>query len=128
MLLGKITAISAILGGFAVILGAFGAHALKETLTVNHSTSYWDKAVFYQLSHAIALVAVSQKLNNYGERWLRCIAGVWLFGILLFSGSLYILAAGGPRWLGPVTPVGGLLLIIGWVFLAIVSLRRPPER
>ncbi len=128
MLSGKITAISAILGGFAVILGAFGAHALKETLTVNHSTNYWDKAVLYQLSHAIALLVVSQNVKHYGERWLRCIASVWLFGILLFSGSLYILAVSGPRWLGPVTPVGGLLLIAGWVFLAVASLRSPPER
>ena len=96
----------------AVVLGSFGAHALKDTLIAENSVSVWETAVRYQMWHALGLLLLSLFPNNQS---LQKAAGRCLIvGTLFFSGSLYLLATGGPGWLGPVTPVGGLLLIAGW--------------
>jgi uncharacterized membrane protein YgdD (TMEM256/DUF423 family) len=105
----------------AVILGAFGAHALKDQLTGFGTVTIWETAVDYQMWHALALLVVAQlALPPRAKR--TCILFLCV-GTLLFSGSLYCLALDGPRWLGPITPLGGLFLIIGWLTL-IVSLCR----
>ena len=105
-----------LLGFTGVALGAFGAHALKDTLAANGTIATWQTAVLYQLIHAVAL------LTSPGGPWVnRC----WIAGVVLFSGSLYWLALGGPKFLGPVTPLGGISLLLGWALLAWHAFRRP---
>ncbi len=115
-------AIGAVLGALAVALGAFGAHALQKRLPAAKLTTF-ETGVRYHFYHALALVAVGILGTVHPEAVLLRLSG-WLFvvGILFFSGSLYWLALGGPRWLGPITPLGGLALIAGWVLLAVASL------
>lgn len=104
------------LGFAAVALGAFGAHALRETLVSSGHTSTWQTAVLYHLIHSIALLAAP------ADKWAgRC----WIAGIVLFSGSLYWLSLGGPKFLGPVTPLGGLLLLAGWAFVIWNATKLP---
>jgi len=120
------TAAGAIFGLLGVVLGAFGAHALKETLTARESLGTWQTAVLYQFVHALALAAAaSWAASRPGGVLLTAVLVLWALGILLFSGSLYGLALGGPRWLGPITPIGGLALIAGWACLLVSALRAP---
>ena len=102
----------------AVVLGAFGAHALKSRLGTD-ALAVWQTAVQYHFWHALALLAVPRLTG----RWAR--ASGWLFvaGVLLFSGSLYALALGAPRVLGVVTPLGGGALILGWLAFAVAAIR-----
>ena len=109
-LLGSILAFS------AVLLGAFGAHALKETLSAYDSVQTWETAVRYQMWHAIALILLSM-ISLYNPI-PKMTGPCFTIGTLLFSGSLYGLALDGPKWLGPITPLGGLSLMIGWLLLA----------
>lgn len=110
--------ISALAGASAVTLGAFGAHALKARLEPAALVT-WNTGVTYHLVHALALLALSLFAHATGRS--VAVPG-WLFvaGIVLFSGSLYLLAAAGWRWLGPVTPLGGLCFIAGWLSLLFV--------
>jgi uncharacterized membrane protein YgdD (TMEM256/DUF423 family) len=109
---------AAILGLTGVGLGAFGAHMLKKTLLERQTTESWKTAVSYQLLHAIALLVISTRdtEKKSSVSW-NSIGYCWLFGALLFSGSIYGLSLGGPRLLGPVTPLGGTLMMIGWGML-----------
>lgn len=111
-------------GGLAVILGAFGAHALRDRLGPQILAIY-ETGVRYQAYHALALLAVGL-LRGSGlvSSWLN--AAGWLFtaGIVIFSGSLYLLSVTGARWLGAITPIGGVALIGGWAMLAIHAMRR----
>jgi uncharacterized membrane protein YgdD (TMEM256/DUF423 family) len=109
-LLGSILAFS------AVLLGAFGAHALKETLSAYDSIQTWETAVRYQMWHAIALILLS--MISLTQPTPKMIGPCFTIGTLLFSGSLYGLALDGPKWLGPITPLGGLSLMVGWLLLA----------
>ncbi len=104
-------------GALGVSAGAFGAHALKDILTETGNLSTWNTGVLYHLIHLPALLATALfwSTQTYVNPWLAKACQCWLIGILLFSGSLYTLALGGPRWLGPVTPLGGLFLISGWL-------------
>lgn len=118
-----------IAGGTAVILGAFGAHGLKGKLTPDALASF-DTGVRYQLFHALALFAAAWLAERSGGG-LPLAAGVlWSIGIVLFSGSIYLLATRallgieGWRWLGPFTPLGGLCLISGWVVLLLAVIKR----
>lgn len=106
--------IAAALCFLAVVLGAFGAHALRSTLETRGMLDVWNKAVLYHLVHAIALFALAlYGTANRGAWWL-------LFaGIFLFSGSLYLMALTDLRWLGAVTPFGGLCFLAGWAWLII---------
>ena len=109
-----------ILGGLSVMFGAFGAHSLKERLT-EKSLATFQTGVQYQFMHSIALILVGLLSLHFADEYKEKIERPgWFFlaGIILFSGSLYSLALGGPRWLGPVTPLGGLCFMIGWVLLA----------
>ena len=114
------TLLAALLGALGVVLGAFGAHALKARLEPAQ-LDVWSTAVEYHLVHAVALLAVAL-FGAATDRAVTWPAAGFTAGILLFSGSLYGLALGGPRWLGPVTPLGGLCFIAGW--LALLTLAR----
>ena len=111
--------IGSVSGGLAVLLGAFGAHALKARMTPEQLATF-ETGVRYHMYHALALFAVAFAISRSPEGALAAIAG-WLFvaGTILFSGSLYLLAVTGVRWLGVVTPFGGLAFIAGWVCLAL---------
>ncbi|MGH8020254.1 MAG: DUF423 domain-containing protein [Opitutaceae bacterium] len=115
-----------------VALGAFGAHGLKETLLASGRVEVWDAAVLYQLLHGLALLAAGiwRRCDPAAEssRALRLAGGCWLAGTVLFSGSLYVLSLGGPAWLGPITPLGGLLFLIGWAALIVAGCTRAPAR
>ncbi len=118
--------ISGLLGFLAVLIGAFGAHALKTTLDELGTQNTWETASRYHLLHTLALFAVGAWLNISNppaapapcNSWLRRAAWCWLFGILLFSGSLYWYSLGGPRKAGVIAPIGGLFLMLGWLFVA----------
>jgi len=108
-----------LLAGLGVVFGAFGAHALKAKIPPQRLESF-ETGVRYQMYHALALLGAAFALSNWNTSgWL--IASGWAFitGILLFSGSLYILTFTGKRAWGAVTPFGGLAFILGWVFLAL---------
>ncbi|MFQ5798795.1 MAG: DUF423 domain-containing protein [Bacteroidota bacterium] len=113
--------ISAFIG---VAVGAFGAHALREKLSPELLNAF-EVGVRYQIYHALAILAVAWAASH----WLSsnvAVAG-WLFfaGTVLFSGSLYALSLTGLRWLGLVTPVGGLMFLAGWIYAAWVIFRTP---
>lgn len=114
-LLGSISA------GLAVALGAFGAHGLKARLTPDLLQTF-ETGVRYHLYHALALLAVAFALSRWSSTGLPAAAG-WLFlaGTVLFSGSLYLLAVTGAKWLGAITPLGGVAFIAGWVCLALAA-------
>ena len=110
---------SALLG---VAAGAFGAHALRARLSAE-MLAVWETAVRYQLFHALALLATAWALSRWPGR--QGIAAGWLFvaGTLLFSGSLYALSVGGQRWLGTITPLGGVAFLAGWGCLIWSAIR-----
>jgi uncharacterized membrane protein YgdD (TMEM256/DUF423 family) len=108
--------------GISVILGAFAAHGLKARLDVA-SLSAFQTGVTYQFFHSLALCVLALWLRQLGRDVpssdAAAIAGMaFLVGIVFFSGSLYSLSLGGPRWLGPITPLGGLAFIVGWASFA----------
>lgn len=113
--------VAASMGALGVAAGAFGAHALRSRLEASGRAGTWDTAVRYHLIHALALMLVAFSAQLPGSIVdMTTLASVsFTVGIVLFSGSLYGLALGGPRWLGPVTPLGGLALIAGWLFLGL---------
>ncbi len=109
--------IAAILGALVVALGAFGAHGLKDTFETFGTAAIWQTGVFYHAIHAVALLALAAS-----GRAGRLVTGLWLAGVIIFSGSLYVMAVTNMRWLGMITPIGGLALIGGWV--ALIFSRR----
>lgn len=115
--------LAGLFGGLAVALGAFGAHALSERLSASLLNTF-EIGVRYQFYHALALVAVVVALGRWPNRGSAVWAG-WLFvvGILIFSGSLYILVFSGIRWLGAITPIGGVAFIAGWALLVWTAWR-----
>jgi uncharacterized membrane protein YgdD (TMEM256/DUF423 family) len=115
--------VASLLGLSGVALGAFGAHALKESLAANGTAAIWQTAVSYQLLHAVALLALANRAES--EAMVRWTGRCWVGGVALFSGSLYALALGGPKILGPITPLGGLALLAGWSLLAWNAFRQP---
>jgi uncharacterized membrane protein YgdD (TMEM256/DUF423 family) len=113
--------IGAVLGFLGVGFGAFGAHALRSRLTPE-MLAVFETGVRYQMYHTFAVLIVAAAIGRLGDAHLLVLSG-WFFvaGILLFSGSLYALALSGVGILGAVTPVGGLLFLIGWACLAIFA-------
>jgi uncharacterized membrane protein YgdD (TMEM256/DUF423 family) len=109
-----------VLAALSIIFGAFGAHALRDTLAASGHTEHWKTAVAYQF------MAVPGLLLLGFVRAPRWIAWFLALGAAFFSGSLYWLSLGGPGWLGPLTPLGGVLLIVGYIALACTA-RRDPE-
>lgn len=112
----------------AVIAGAFGAHLLKDRLDVRQLLSY-ETAVRYQLIHGVFLVSFALFLKDMDFKWQRIIYNLFLFGILLFSGSIYLLSLQNIlgvsfKFLGPVTPIGGLLMISAWFCLGLYYFKK----
>ncbi|MFZ0711192.1 MAG: DUF423 domain-containing protein [Terrimicrobiaceae bacterium] len=103
------TQIAGLLGFLGVALGAFGAHQLATLLAANQTASIWQTAVLYHLVHAVAALWAADR--NPTVVW------IWTAGILVFSGSLYLLAVTNIRWLGAITPIGGLLFLAGWLLV-----------
>jgi len=116
----------AILGGVAVMSGAFGAHMLKDLLTP-HYLAVFETAVRYQMYHALALCVAGIAMDKACSPFLGKAAWGFLIGVLLFSGSLYGVALLELRWMGVLTPLGGISFIFGWVCLimAFTSATRP---
>ena len=108
------TRIAAAAGLIAVMLGAFGAHGLKDLLAHNGTAAIWEKAVFYHFIHAVMLFILAERKVFPAFAWWSFLAG-----IMIFSGSLYLLAVTNLHWLGAVTPVGGVRLIAGWAWLML---------
>ena len=124
--------IGALVAMFAVIIGAFGAHGLRETLSSENLATF-EIGVRYQFYHAFAILIVGLLMYNRKNKLL--IAAGWLFlgGVVLFSGSLYLLAVRETmnlalHWLGPITPIGGLLFIAGWACLIISTYQENQRR
>lgn len=113
----------AFLAGVAVGLGAFGAHGLRGTLTAADLATF-ETAVRYQMYHALALIAVSWAWGRWEAPLLRVAGWSFMAGMVLFSGSLYLLVLSGQSWLGAVTPLGGVAFLVGWALLAWVALKR----
>ncbi len=112
--------LAAVLGFLGVVLGAFGAHGLRARVGPE-MVEGWKTGVLYHLVHALALFGVAIAGDRIG--WRRVVAGLFLAGIVVFSGSLYLLTLTGTRWLGAVTPLGGVAFMAGWAALA-ASARR----
>lgn len=110
--------LAGLLGALAVGIGAFGAHGLEPLLEANGRTDTFETAVKYHFYHALAILAVAIWHHFQPERSLLAKAiWAWLIGILIFSGSLYILSLSGISWLGAITPLGGVAFIVGWLML-----------
>ncbi len=107
--------LAACMAALGVILGAFGAHGLEETFARvgEKAAGWWETAVFYHLIHAVALYVIAVGAGFRRGPWI-CLA----IGLLVFSGTLYVMAVTGITKLGAITPIGGLLLIVGWLWLA----------
>ncbi|HVP80466.1 MAG TPA: DUF423 domain-containing protein [Thermodesulfobacteriota bacterium] len=108
---------ASIFGLLSVALGAFGAHSLKNILD-DYGRSVYEKAVLYQMFHTMALFAVGLMQHFQKETPFSGAGWGFLIGIVLFSGSLYLLALTGMKWLGAITPFGGVSFLVGWFLLA----------
>jgi uncharacterized membrane protein YgdD (TMEM256/DUF423 family) len=110
--------LGAVFGFLSVAIGAFAAHGLKSRLS-EQALAWMETGVKYQMYHALALLAVAWvATQNLG--WLpKAAGGLFALGVLVFSGSLYLMAFTGQRWLGAITPLGGLAFLAGWIFLAL---------
>ena len=115
-------AVGSIFGGLAVALGAFGAHALQGRLSPR-DLDIFETAVRYQMYHALALLACGLMATRVESGALRLAGAAFVIGILIFSGSLYTLVLSGLRWLGAVTPIGGVAFLVGWAALAWAAFR-----
>ena len=118
----NLAVLAAIYGSLAVALGAFGAHALELKLAELGTVAAWKTAVDYQMWHALLVLIIA--FSGLDCRIARATQVCFSVGIPLFSGSLYWLALGGPRWLGPITPLGGTAFIVGWLLLIIAIYRQ----
>ncbi len=108
----------ALSAAIAVAAGAFGAHALRARLAAD-LLAVFETAARYQMYHALGLLAVAAALVRWPAPPIRTAGWLFIAGTLLFSGSLYLLALTGSRWLGAITPLGGLCFIIGWLAFAL---------
>ncbi len=115
--------IGAIVVALGIALGAFGAHALKATLTAN-ALAQWHTAQTYQMWGGLSLVLCGILSSNLD---LGRVPALMLAGVIVFSGTVYGLALGGPRWLGAITPIGGVLLITSWALVAWQAFRAEPR-
>ncbi len=114
---------SALSGFIAVGLGAFGAHALKEKLSSSGFLETYQTAVSYQFYHTLALLGIALFALRYPSPMVNYSGYAMMLGILIFSGSLYLLCFSGVKWLGAITPIGGLALLLGWLLFFIAILK-----
>lgn len=105
-----------------VAAGAFGAHGLKRILTPD-LLNVWQTAVLYQLVHGLGLLAIAALGARFGSPLLSLAAAFMFAGVVIFSGSLYILAISGTKWLGAITPIGGAAFILAWAMVALAAYR-----
>jgi uncharacterized membrane protein YgdD (TMEM256/DUF423 family) len=108
-----------VFSGLAVIIGAFGAHALKETLAATGRAETFELAVRYQFYHALAILATGIQADRINNKQVRQATLMFVTGVIFFSGSLYALSLSGITTFGAVTPIGGLFFIAGWLLLFI---------
>jgi len=111
--------LAGILGALSVGIGAFGAHGLEATLTANGRLETFETAVKYQFYHTLALLLLGILMLNMQSGYFGYASICFIIGIAIFSGSLYTLSLTNITWLGAITPIGGLSLILGWVFLIL---------
>ena len=116
--------IASLLGAVGVALGAFGAHGLRNRVD-GRMLEVWETAVRYHLVHALALLAVAWMASRWPSPSLSLAGWLLVVGVAVFSGSLYLMALTGVRWLGAVTPIGGLCFLIGWIAVGLIGARRP---
>ncbi|MEM1093464.1 MAG: DUF423 domain-containing protein [Bacteroidota bacterium] len=117
--------ISAVLAGLGVALGAFGAHGLDDVTPRRLDT--WKTAALYHMLHVLALLIVALALRAGWDARLRWAAYSFLVGVVVFSGSLYVLVLTDTPWLGAITPIGGTFFMIGWGFAALFGWKTPPS-
>ena len=115
---------SSLSGMLAVGLGAFGAHALKAKLEAEGTLATFQTAVQYQFYHTLALLAIGLLMLQFPHAWLTYSAYAMMVGLVIFSGSLYVLCFTGMKWLGAITPIGGLAFIVGWGCLLVFALKQ----
>ena len=116
--------IAALAGFLAVMAGAFGAHGLRGVVS-ERGLEVFETAVSYQMYHALILaLAAFLPVLGLSRRLMALACGFWTAGIVLFSGSLYLLVLSGTHWLGPVTPVGGVCFMLGWLLLLVAALKK----
>ena len=104
------------------MLGAFGAHGLKARVS-SEMLAVFETGVRYQMYHALALLAVGWAATRWPGGWITASGWLFLAGIVVFSGSLYAMTFTGARWLGAITPIGGVTLLVGWAALAVAATR-----
>lgn len=114
--------LGAVLLFLGVALGAFGAHALRGRLTAE-TLQIFETGVRYHFYHSLGLFAVGWLAETHPSQWVTGAGLAFVLGVLVFSGSLYILAISGVRWWGAITPLGGFAFLVGWLLLAIASFR-----
>lgn len=120
--------LSAVFGFLAILLGAMGAHGkVHDTLLASGELAHWQTAVEYHLPHAV-LATLLALVIGHGGKGARRAWGFVMAGMLLFSGSLYVLALTGMKWLGAVTPFGGLSLMLGWLTLTVTRWEKAAAR
>jgi len=113
----RVFAVGTILAGLGVVLGAFGAHALKTRMSPELLGTF-ETGVRYQMYHGLGMLALAWAIDRWPERRLAPAAVLLIVGTLVFSGSLYLLVLTGARWFGAITPFGGVALIAGWGYAA----------
>lgn len=120
---------AALLGAFTVALGAFGAHAIKEKVN-EYTLGIFETAVKYQFYHLFALLAVGMLFQQFNSNWMLWSGRLFIVGIILFCGSLYALTYflannnDSMKWLGAITPLGGLCFIGGWICMAVSIMKK----
>jgi uncharacterized membrane protein YgdD (TMEM256/DUF423 family) len=114
-----------LLMALSVAIGAFGAHGLKDILAKTQRAETFETAVKYQFYHSLGMLFLGLLLIHFQHRLLNYAGYSFIAGILIFSGSLYVLSLTGIRWLGAITPLGGLGFIAGWVLIFIALLQYP---
>ena len=129
---GCVLRLPLVLGALAVLLavmaGAFGAHALRELIT-ERSLEVFQTGVQYQMIHGLGLVLIALLgAMDVSRRLLTLATGFFVAGVVMFSGSLYLLVLTEWRWVGPVTPLGGLSFMVGWILVVIAGLRQGSDR
>ena len=125
-------AVGALFGALGVAFGAYGAHGLADFLEglgyegddLSRRIKIYNTAVHYQMLHAMAIVIIGLGLEHRASTWWRFAAWAFLVGILLFSGSLYIVATLGIGWVGAITPIGGVAFLCGWALMILAFWRR----
>jgi uncharacterized membrane protein YgdD (TMEM256/DUF423 family) len=122
--------IAAVFGGLAVVLGAFGAHGLERVSSDEKILHGFHTGVQYQMYHALALLAIGIMVEKFHHKWIKWAGNCFIAGIILFSGSLYLLTflkiqeSSAVKFVGPVTPLGGVFLIAGWLFLLVAAMKK----